>query len=248
MTTIGPLDIDLIVPARDEQANIGALLGALPTGLLRHVVVVNNGSADQTAELARTGGAIVVDEPRRGYGWACLAGLDWIKSQASPPIAVAFMDADLSDKPEQLRHLCEPIRRGKADLVLGSRTAKADPGALTPHQRLGNQLACILLRWTTGRHYGDLPPMRVINWKCLQALQMSDQTWGWTVEMQFKAACAGVKILEIDVPYRPRHAGRSKISGSAWGSVRAGWKILITIMGLWISTRRSQWISDEVSA
>ncbi|MFW6059062.1 MAG: glycosyltransferase family 2 protein [Phycisphaeraceae bacterium] len=224
--------VDLVIPARNEQANIPALLAALPPAGLRHVVVADNGSTDRTADLARAGGAVVVHEPQHGYGAACLAALRWIAEQDAPPIAVAFLDADLSDDPATLPRLWQPVLADEADLVLSDRTGHAERGALEPHQRFGTRLACTLLRWTTGRRYRDLGPMRVVRWTSLQRLAMADRTWGWTVEMQFKAARQGLRIREVEVDYRRRRAGTSKISGSLVGSAKAGWKILATIIAL----------------
>lgn len=227
--------VDLIIPARNEAAGIPALVEAI-RGLawpeLRRVVLVDNGSTDRTADLARAAGLVVVHEPRRGYGAACLAGLDWI-ARSTPPDAVAFLDADLSDDPAQLPALARPVLAGEADLAIASRVRLAEPGALDTHQRFGNALACGLMALAAGRRYRDLGPMRVIRWDALQALQMRDRTWGWTVEMQFKAATRGLRVAEIDAPYRRRHAGRSKISGSVIGSVRAGAKIIGAIAHLW---------------
>lgn len=232
--------VDLIIPARDEAESIPGLVEAvraLAWPELRHVLLVDNGSTDRTADLARAGGLVVVDEPRRGYGAACLAGLAWIAAR-TPPDAVAFLDADLSDDPAQLPRLAQPVLAGETDLAIGSRTRLAEPGALDPHQRFGNALASGLMAVATGRRYRDLGPMRVIRWDALQALQMRDRTWGWTVEMQFKAATRDLRIDEIDVPYRPRRAGRSKISGSIAGSARAGAKIIGAIAHLWWTERR----------
>jgi len=228
--------IDVIVPARDEEANIEALLEAVPRGVVRRVVVVDNGSSDATAELAATGGAEVVHEPRRGYGGACLAGLAHL-DRTGPPAVVAFLDADLADDPAQLAALVEPICAGRADLVIGCRHRLAEPGALDPHQRFGNALACAMLRLFTGVRYRDLGPMRAARWSSLRRLGMRDRTWGWTVEMQFKAAVMGLRVEQLDVPYRKRRAGVSKISGSLVGSARAGYKIIATILGLWLATR-----------
>lgn len=233
------LSLDLIVPARNEAPNIPALfdaLQALPTGTARRVVVADNGSTDATADLAAARGALIATEPKPGYGGACLAGL--ARLAEDPPDVVGFLDADLADDPAQLPRLIAPIADGEADLVIGSRRKLAESGALDPHQRFGNALACALLRLTTGRRYTDLGPMRLVTWDALQRLDMRDTTWGWTVEMQFKAARLGLRVVEIDVPYRKRHAGVSKISGSLKGSARAGVKIIGTIAGLTLSRKK----------
>ena len=240
MKQADPPSVDLIIPAYNEQDNIAALLAALPRDVLRHVVVVDNGSVDRTAELARLGGAMVLNEPRRGYGMACLVGLAWIRARPSLPDVVAFIDADLSDDPALLPILCEPIMAGRADLVIGSRPNLADPGALGLAQRFGNAIACGLIRLLTGRRYRDLGPMRVIRWSSLERIRMRDTTWGWTVEMQYKVAVLGLRSLEVDVPYRQRQAGVSKISGSVVGSVKAGRKIITTIVKLWWQMRKAR--------
>ncbi len=230
--------VDLVIPAKDEQETLAALLGALPWANIRHVVVADNGSTDQTAKLASAGGAVVVHEPHPGYGAACGAGLAWIAQQDMVPDIVAFIDADLSDDPWQLPRLCDPITEGRADLVIGSRRRLAQPGALTLTQRMGNALACEMIRVATGHRYTDLGPMRAVRWSSLVALAMSDRTWGWTVEMQYKAVTHGLRITELDVPYRPRRGGKSKISRSLIGSAGAGWKITTTIAQLWWQGRR----------
>ncbi|NBC11307.1 MAG: glycosyltransferase [Planctomycetes bacterium] len=233
----------LIIPARNEAPNIPGLFDALrdlPPGTVDPIVLCDNGSTDDTAALARPRGATIVRESRPGYGGACLAGLRHLASQPRPPAAVAFLDADLADDPAELPRLLAPIHRGEADLVIGSRHRLAEPGALDPHQRFGNRLACGLLRLSTGRRYTDLGPMRALSWEALQRLDMRDMTWGWTVEMQFKAAKRGLRVIEIDVPYRKRHAGASKISGSLVGSWKAGTKIIGTIARLWWSERKTR--------
>ncbi|MEM8738596.1 MAG: glycosyltransferase family 2 protein [Planctomycetota bacterium] len=227
--------LDLVIPARNEAANLPALIEAVdaargPAGLGR-VVLADNGSTDGTGELARAGGFEVVREDRPGYGGACLAALRVLAED--PPGAVAFLDADLADDPAYLAALARPIAEGRADLVLGQRNRRAESGALDPHQRFGNALATTLLRLTCGRAYRDLGPMRALRWESYLRLEMADRTWGWTVEMQHKAAKRGLRIEEIDVPYRKRQAGRSKISGSVTGSAKAGVKIIAVLGRLW---------------
>lgn len=229
--------VDLVIPARNERENIVAAIEALPKDAFRHVIVVDNGSTDGTADLARDAGAMVIHEPERGYGAACLAGIAWIAAQAEPPLAVAFFDADLADDPGRLPDLIGALG-DDADMAVGCRATLAEPGALDPHQLFGNRLACRLIGCATGRHFRDLGPMRVVRWSSLERLGMCDRTWGWMVEMAFKAARMDMKVIEIDVPYRKRRAGKSKISGSLVGSTRAGLKILTTIAALWWGTKK----------
>jgi hypothetical protein len=225
-------DVVVIIPARNEEASIGFVLGDLPP--LGGVIVVNNGSDDGTAAVARSHGAHVVDEIERGYGAACLAGLVELDRSISAgilrePKIVAFLDADYSDHPELLSQLAAPLLNGEADFVLGSRLlGQRESGAMTPQSVFGNRLACFLMRRVWGTHYTDLGPFRLIRYDRLRALGMKDRNFGWTIEMQIKAAVAGLRILEIPVPYR-RRIGKSKISGTVLGSVKAGAKILYTI-------------------
>lgn len=233
---------DLIIPAFNEAANIEPLFDALQPvreAHLRHVVLADNGSTDDTAALAARRGATVVREPRRGYGAACLRAIGWLARLDEPPQIVAFLDADLSDDAAALAAVIEPVEAGRADLVIGSRVARAEPGALSLVQRFGNGLACRLMWLTTGRRYHDLGPMRAVRWTALESLAMADRTWGWTVEMQAKAALAGVPALEVDVPYRRRRHGRSKISGTVRGVLAAGTKIIITIFTVRLRYRYS---------
>ncbi|MEM8783367.1 MAG: glycosyltransferase family 2 protein [Planctomycetota bacterium] len=240
---------DVVIPARNEAENLPALIEALrplrEAGVIRHVVVCDNGSTDDTGGLARGGGFVVVEESRPGYGGACLKALGWLADTAGRPdrlsdratsVPVAFLDADLADDPDQLPRLLTPIAEGEADLVLGRRVPE-QKGALDPHQRFGNRFACVLLRLLTGHRYRDLGPMRALTWEALGVLEMRDRTWGWTVEMQYKAATRGLRIVELDVPYRRRRAGVSKISGSLKGSVKAGVVIVRTIGALWWAER-----------
>lgn len=231
---------DLIIPALDERPNIDPLfdaLQALPPDLIRRVIVADNGSSDDTPTAAAQRGAIVVHEPQRGYGAACLRALNYLGDN-DPPDVVAFLDADLADDPAALPGVIEPVARGDADIAIGCRPALAEPGALNMVQRFGNGLACVLMHMLGGSKYRDLGPMRAVSWDALQRLRMADRTWGWTVEMQMKAALLGMTVAQVDVPYRNRRHGRSKISGTIGGVVRAGSKILLTIIALWLQRRR----------
>ena len=219
--------VDALIPALDEAGAIGLVIDAIPRPLVRRVVVCDNGSIDGTAEVARSRGATVVHEPRRGYGAACLRGLAAIA--ADPPDVVLFLDGDLSDDPAEAIRIVAPIEEGRADLVIGSRTlGRPERGALTPQARFGNWLATRLLRALYGVRFTDLGPFRAIRYRALLALEMRDRDFGWTVEMQIKAARAGIRADEVPVSYRKR-IGRSKISGTVGGTVRAGVKILGTI-------------------
>ncbi len=219
--------VDAVIPALDEEASIGGVLDALPPGVIRRVVVCDNGSRDHTADVAGARGAVVVREDRRGYGSACLRALAALRHD--PPDAVLFLDADGSDDPAEAAALIEPLAGGRADLVIGSRTlGRREPGALTNQARFGNWLATHLLRLFHGVRWTDLGPFRAIRWDALERLDMRDPDFGWTVEMQVKAARAGLRGQEVPVGYR-RRIGRSKISGTLNGASRAGIKILGTI-------------------
>jgi glycosyltransferase involved in cell wall biosynthesis len=224
MKPIAPPIIGVIMPTRNEAAALPKVLGAiLPK--VAEVIVVDTASTDGTPEIAAGMGARVVSEPRRGYGRACLAGI----AALSPTVdTVLFMDADASDRPEDLPRLLAPIIEDGADMVIGARRLDVEPGALTPQQRFGNALACRLIRLIWGIGYTDLGPFRVIRRAALDRLQMRDETWGWTVEMQVRAARLGLRVREVPVGYR-RRIGHSKISGTLMGTIKAGWKILWVI-------------------
>jgi len=203
------------------------VLDAIPNPPVRRVIVVDNGSSDGTGAAAAGAGAIVIREERRGYGSACKAGLGQLT--ADPPDVVVFLDADFSDDPREMGALLMPISRNEADLVIGSRVmGSREPGALAPQARFGNLLACFLISRIYGFRYTDLGPFRAIRWEALRSLAMEDETYGWTVEMQVKALLHRLRVVEVPVSYR-RRIGRSKITGTLLGSVKAGVKILWTV-------------------
>jgi glycosyltransferase involved in cell wall biosynthesis len=219
--------VDAVIPALDEEDSLGSVLELLPSPPVRRVIVADNGSTDSTARVAREHGATVVFEPCRGYGAACLKAMEALASD--PPDVVLFLDADLSDDPTEAALVLAPILEGRADLVVGSRVlGQREPGALTPHARFGNWIATRLLAALYGARYTDLGPFRAIRYDGLLSLGMKDRDFGWTVEMQVKAARRGLRHTEVPVRYR-RRMGRSKISGTLSGSVRAGAKILCTV-------------------
>ena len=206
------------------------MLGDIPKELVGRVVVVDNGSQDETAEVARASGAIVVDEPVPGYGRACLRGMAELRRD--PPDVVVFLDADYSDRPAEMTALVRPILEGRADLVIGSRVlGEREPGALAFQARWGNWLATRLLRLLYGYQFTDLGPFRAIRYDTLLALDMQDRDYGWTAEMQAKAARAGIRATEVPVSYH-RRIGKSKITGTVKGTVLAGYKIISTILKL----------------
>jgi glycosyltransferase involved in cell wall biosynthesis len=220
--------IAVIIPALNEEQSVGRVLDAIPEHLNADVVVVDNGSTDHTAQVAREHGARVVDEPQRGYGAACLAGI----GAAGSADVIAFLDADFSDSPDMLSGLVDPILTGRADFVVGSRMRGArEPGALPLHSRFGNWLAGMILTHLYGQPTTDLGPLRAIRRDTLDRLEMRDKGFGWTVEMQAKAARMRVRTLEIPVPYRKR-IGRSKITGSLKASAQASIIILSTAFRL----------------
>lgn len=219
--------IDVLIPALNEERSLPLVLAEIPADWVRRVVVVDNGSTDRTATLARSLGATVVAEPQRGYGAACLAGLDFIA--ADPPDIVVFLDADFSDHPSELPRVVEPILLGDAQLVIGSRTiGDRQRGALLPQAVYGNKLACTLVELLYDYHFTDLGPFRAVTWDALRRMNMRDEDFGWTVEMQVKAARLGVPTVEVPVSYRKR-IGVSKITGTVRGTFLAGTKILYTI-------------------
>jgi glycosyltransferase involved in cell wall biosynthesis len=223
--------VAVLIPALNEEASLPGVLAAIPRDTVQHVVVADNGSTDRTAEVARDSGATVVAEPRRGYGAACLAGLTHLADLPTAPAVVAFLDADQSDDPGEIRRLVDPILAGTADMVIGIReSAGGGQRSVPAHARLGNALVLGLARVLFGARFQDLGPYRAIRFESLRSLEMDDQNWGWTLQMQIRAALRGLRVLEIPVSHRERAAGTSKVSGSAIGSVQAGGKMLYTLV------------------
>ncbi|HVT59725.1 MAG TPA: glycosyltransferase family 2 protein [Thermoanaerobaculia bacterium] len=223
------MTIDVVIPALNEEGSLPLVLADLPRPLVRRVVVADNGSSDGTARVAAEGGAVVVPARRRGYGSACLAALDYLRHHA-PPDIVVFVDADYSDYPDELPRLVAPIVAGDADLVIGSRVlGRRERGALLPQARMGNLVACLLIRLLYRHRFSDLGPFRAIGWPALERLGMADPDFGWTAEMQVKALRRGLRATEVPVSYR-RRVGVSKITGTLSGTLRAGYKILWTVL------------------
>jgi len=216
------MNVDVIIPALDEEAAIGKVVRGIPRPPVRTVIVVDNGSRDRTSEVAATAGAQVVHEPQRGYGAACLRGIASLSTDCD---IVVFLDADGSDEPRKIPELIQPIVAGEADLSIGSRVRDAEPGSLTLPQRLGNEIASRWLRARFDLAATDLGPFRAIRRDSLNALNMGDRDYGWTVEMQIKAAQQRLRYAEIPVPYY-RRVGRSKVSGTVRGVVGAATKII----------------------
>ena len=221
--------IDVIIPALNEAHSIGLVLADIPKKWVRNIIVGDNGSTDKTASIARMKGAIVVSAPQKGYGSACLAAMNYVDNLVEKPDVIVFMDGDYSDFPEQLPDLIKPFLDKKIDLVIGSRAkGKKERGSMTYPQMMGNWFATKLINWFYGYHYTDLGPFRAISWSALKGLEMKDPNFGWTAEMQVKAARKKLKIIEVPVDYR-RRVGVSKVSGTVKGSFLAGFKILKVI-------------------
>ena len=221
------MNFGLIIPALNEEKSIKRSVEGLPQNFFSQIIVVDNNSSDRTADKAREAGAQVVSEKREGYGQACLSGIDALASHID---VVVFMDADLSDDPQDLPALVEPIRSGKADFSLGSRIkGEREAGSLTLPQVFGSWLSGSMINLFWGFKYSDLGPFRAITRSSLDKLGMQDRDFGWTVEMQIKAIQKNLKIVEVPVRYRNR-VGISKISGTLKGVVMAGTKIIYTIL------------------
>jgi len=221
--------IDVIIPAFNEEASIAAVIKHIPENYVRDVIVANNASTDSTKEVAKSAGATVVDQPNKGYGNACLKGLEHIENKNESPDIVVFLDGDFSDYPEQMPEVVRPIIEENADMVIGSRAlGKKQGGSMMPQQIFGNWLATTLIRWFYGIRYTDLGPFRAIRYTSLKQIGMVDRDFGWTVEMQVKAAKLGLSITEVPVDYKKR-IGVSKVTGTIKGTFMAGYKIIYTI-------------------
>ncbi|MEY4930530.1 MAG: hypothetical protein RI909_1254 [Bacteroidota bacterium] len=223
------VNVKVIIPAYNEEHGVGQVIAEIPKHRVSEIIVINNASTDNTEQVAIKAGATVLRESVPGYGRACLKGIEYLKSLDIKPDIVVFLDADHSDYPEEIEHVIKPILDQQADLVIGSRAlGHKEKGSMTPQQIFGNWLATRLLKLLYGVTFTDLGPFRAINYSKLITLDMQDKTYGWTVEMQLKAAKLGLRCVEVPVQYR-RRIGFSKISGTVKGTVMAGYKILYTI-------------------
>lgn len=225
--------VSVIIPTHNEAQAIGRVLADLPSNLVTEIIVVDSNSTDGTPDLAREMGAQIVQEPRRGYGRACLAGFAHAKS----PDVVVFLDGDYSDRPSELPMILAPIIEGRADITLGSRlSGKGNSGALPWHQSFGNRLASGLIRFLYGVNITDLGPFRACRADVLAVLALEEATYGWAVEMVLKGAIAGFRIEEVSVSYYPR-IGKSKIGGTLKGTVGAAWFMLSRIVRYYFRRR-----------
>ncbi len=225
--------VSVVIPTHNEAAAIERVLADLPSDLTTEVIVVDCNSNDRTPDIAARMGARVIQEPRRGYGRACLTGL----AAANSPDVIVFLDGDYSDRPSELPILLAPIIEGRADITLGSRVQKKNSGALPWHQAFGNRLAAFLIGRLYGLKINDLGPFRAGRADVLRALALEETTYGWAVEMILKAALAGYRVVEVPVSYHPR-IGKSKISGTLRGTAGAGWFILSLIVRYYLRRRR----------
>lgn len=218
--------VSVVIPTYNESQSIGRVLADISPGLVDQVIVVDSNSTDGTAKIAREMGAEVLQEPRRGYGRACLTGL----AAVNAPDVVVFLDGDYSDRPAEMPRLLEPLRTGTADLVIGSRLAgERTAGAMPWHAVMGNRLAARLIAMLSGVRLTDLGPFRAARYQALIALELQESTYGWPVEMIVKGARQGLRISEVPVSYHPR-IGSSKISGTLRGSIGAAYGILGAIL------------------
>ncbi len=229
-----PCDVVVIIPALNEDEALPDVLAAIPSPPVSRVVVVDNGSTDRTADVARSFGALVIAEPRRGYGAACLAGV----RAAEPGGIIVFLDGDRSADPAEIPLLIQPIADGRADLVIGSRIlGRRERGALLPQARFGNALAAALIRMLFGRRMTDLGPFRALTREAWEQISPDDRAFGFPVQLQVRALARNLRVVEVPTGYR-RRIGRSKISGTLLGTIGAGWGIMSTILAEYLSARR----------
>ncbi|MDR4498491.1 MAG: glycosyltransferase family 2 protein [Candidatus Scalindua sp.] len=223
----GNTRVSIVIPALNEEKSIGTVINDIPRDFVDEIIVVDNGSNDNTAQVAVNLGARVIEEPVKGYGSACMKGISMLHPDTE---IVVFIDADYSDYPQDINAVLQPLLTGKADLVIGSRmSGTREKGALLPQAIIGNKLAAFLLRLIYGFSYTDLGPLRAIRYNDLTGLGMRDTNYGWTVEMQIKAIQKGLRVIEVPVRYRKR-IGKSKITGTIRGTFGAGVKIIYTII------------------
>lgn len=226
-------EVRVIIPAHNEEGSIGLVVEEIPQDLVSEVIVVCNACTDKTAENAKKSGATVLHESRMGYGYSCLKGMQYVEESEAPTDIIVFLDGDHSDYPEEMNLLLNPIVDDAYDLVIGSRAlGKRESGSMTIPQIFGNWLATTLIRVIYNQRFTDLGPFRAVRWDKLKEMQMRDKTFGWTVEMQLKAAKMGMKSTEVAVNYRKR-IGFSKVSGTVKGTILAGYKIIWTIFKYW---------------
>ena len=217
--------IKVIIPAFNEEKSIAKVIAEIPD-FVEEIVVVNNNSTDQTLQAASKAGATVLTEKSKGYGYACLKGLDYLSQKDKTPDILVFLDGDFSDFPQELTKVIQPIIEDRADFVVGARVKELrERGSLTPQQVFGNWLACFLMKILYQSNFTDLGPFRAIRWSTLEKLKMSDKTYGWTIEMQLKVLRQQISHQEVPVSYKKR-IGVSKVSGTVKGTIFAGMKII----------------------
>ncbi|MDG1261579.1 MAG: glycosyltransferase family 2 protein [Flavobacteriales bacterium] len=222
--------VDVIIPAWNEEKSIGHVVKDIDRSVVRDVIVVDNNSKDNTSKVAREAGATAIPQPKQGYGSACLKGIEFANAKEPKADVIVFMDADYSDYANEMNLLLEPIAKGDADMVIGSRAlGEKEKGSMTPQQVFGNWLATWMIQVIYKHKYSDLGPYRSIRFDSLNKLGMKDPDYGWTVEMQVKALHKKLKVAEVPVNYRKR-IGVSKVSGTVKGTILAGYKIITTII------------------
>ena len=228
--------IKVIIPAFNEEKSIAKVIAEIPD-FVEEIVVVNNNSTDQTAQVATKAGANVLTEKSKGYGYACLKGIDYLSQKDKTPDILVFLDGDFSDFPQELTKIIQPIIKGSVDFVVGARVKELRAsGSLTPQQVFGNWLVCFLMKILYQSSFTDLGPFRAIRWETLENLKMSDKTYGWTIEMQLKVLRQKISYQEIPVSYKKR-IGVSKVSGTVKGTIFAGVKIIGWIFKHYLSKK-----------